>query len=78
MTVPKTHPKYESPRIVTYQEDEILKQMGPIGGCNSPDYSPSAPMRLQQDIPGKRGLKYRSSLRSADFEEGLRKDEEGL
>ena len=78
MIVPKTHPKYESPRIVTYQEDEILKQMGPVGGCNSPDYSPLAPRNLSDPYPGKRDLKYRSSLRSADFEEGLKKDEEGL
>jgi len=38
----KTRPKYEPPKVITYQEDEILKQMGPIGGCVSPDYDPLA------------------------------------
>ncbi len=32
----KTRPKYEPPKVVTYQEDDILKQMGPVGGCVSP------------------------------------------
>jgi len=36
----KTRSKYEPPKVVTYQEDEILKQMGPVGGCVSPDYDP--------------------------------------
>ena len=37
----KTRPKYEPPKVVTYQEDEILKQMGPVGGCVvSPGYDP--------------------------------------
>ena len=36
-TPPKKRPKYETPTIVTYQKDEILKQMGPIrGGSFSP------------------------------------------
>ena len=36
----KTRLKYEPPKVVTYQEDDILKQMGPVGGCVSPDYNP--------------------------------------
>ncbi len=83
MITPKTHPEYESPRVVTYQEDEILKQMGPVGGCNSPDYNPggsptTAPQNLYRSHSGRRGQKYRSSLRSADLEDGLRRDEEDL
>lgn len=40
MSKTKTRPKYKPPKVVTYQEDEILKQMGPVGGCVSPDYDP--------------------------------------
>ncbi len=42
MTTPKNRPKYEPPTVVTYQEDEILKLMGPVGGCVSPDYGGEA------------------------------------
>jgi hypothetical protein len=42
MTTPETRPKYEPPTVVTYQEDEILKSMGPVGGCVSPDYGGEA------------------------------------
>jgi hypothetical protein len=69
MTSSKIRQKYEPPKVVTYQEDEILKQMGPVGGCTG-TYDPyAAPMnpfgqRLDRRYPGKRGRKYRSSLRS--------------
>jgi hypothetical protein len=75
MTAPKTHPKYEPPKVVTYREDEILKHMGPIGGCASggydplcPDFQP-APMnpfghRPERHHPGRSSRRYRSSLRS--------------
>lgn len=39
----KTRPKYEPPKVVTYKEDDILKQMGPVGGCTSPDFGPEDP-----------------------------------
>jgi len=40
MLSPKIRPQYQPPKVVTYQEDEILKQMGTVGGCVSPDYNP--------------------------------------
>jgi hypothetical protein len=43
MTTLKPRPKYEPPKVVTHQEDEILKQMGPVGGCASPEYNPYDP-----------------------------------
>lgn len=80
MTTPKIRPEYESPRIVTYREDEILKQMGTVGGCNDPTYEPqaNAPRYLYQRYPGKRAQKYRSSSRVADLREGIMRDEEDL
>ena len=80
MTTPKIRPEYKSPRVVTYREDEILKQMGAVGGCNDPTYDPqaTAPRNLYRRYPGKRGQKYRSSLRAADLEAGIRRDEEDL
>jgi len=38
----ETRPKYQPPKVVTYKEDDILKRMGPVGGCVSPDYDPLA------------------------------------
>jgi hypothetical protein len=32
----KEVPKYESPRIVTYSEADILKELGPAQACTSP------------------------------------------
>lgn len=88
MTAPKTHPKYEPPKVVTYREDEILKHMGPIGGCVSGAYCPgggleSAPMnpfglRPRRHHPGRRSRRYRSSLRSLYLEEDEDYDEEDI
>lgn len=83
MTAPKTHPKYEPPKVVTYREDEILKHMGPIGGCVSGVYNPLAPMnsfgpRPRRHHPGRRSRRYRSSLRSLYLEEDEDYDEEDI
>ena len=71
MAAPKTRPKYEPPEVVTHQEDDILKQMGPVGGCVSASYDHGelAPMnpfgyRSRRHRPGSRRRRYRSSLRS--------------
>jgi hypothetical protein len=32
----KRVPEYEAPRIVTYSEDDILKELGPAQACTSP------------------------------------------
>ncbi len=82
MTTSKTRPKYEPPEVVTYQEDDILKQMGPVGGCYSVfnPYSSGAPMNpfgYRSRHPGKRGRRYRSSLRASrleDYEDDLYDD----
>jgi len=69
MVAPKTRPEYKPPRVVTYQEEEILKQMGPVKGDVTPP-PPPAPMNpfgypLQSDR-GARKRKYRSSLYPED------------
>jgi len=77
MTTLKAHPKYEPPKVVTYQEDEILKQMGPVGGC-SPIYSGftlGAPMNPfgpnpRRYNPGPMRRRYRSSIYQEDDEGG--------
>ena len=79
MTAPKTRPKYEPPKVVTYQEDEILKQMGPVGGCVSSSYDPysGAPMNPyhpSRHHPERKRRRYRSSLRSLYLED----DEEDI
>ena len=64
MMTPRDHLKYEPPKVVTYQEDEILKQMGHVGGCTSA--YPAAPMNPfgypRRRHPGGRSRRYRSSL----------------
>jgi hypothetical protein len=51
----KARPKYEPPKVVTYKEDELLKQMGPVGGCTSGYYNfGAAPsLRPQKFEPSK-------------------------
>ena len=29
-------PEYEAPKLVTYHEDDILKELGPAQACTSP------------------------------------------
>jgi hypothetical protein len=82
MATRRTRPKYEPPEVVTYQEDEILRQMGPVGGCVSSSYDHGgglAPMnsfgyRSRRHRPGSRRRRYRSSLRSLYLED----DEEDM
>lgn len=80
MSASKTLPKYEPPRVVTYREDEILKQMGPVGGCATGAYDPyAAPMNpfrynMQYRRPGIRSRRYRSSLRSIYSEDYIEDD----
>ena len=81
MATRRTRPKYEPPEVVTYQEDEILRQMGPVGGCVSSSYESGtlAPMgpfgyRPRRYRPGSRRRRYRSSLRSLYLED----DEEDM
>lgn len=66
MTTPKIRPKYEPPEVVTYQEDEILKSMGPVGGCVSPDYGGEA-----QGAPSLNSNGYRT--RRETWSEGKRR-----
>ena len=40
---PKQRMKYEPPKVTTYQGDEILRQMGPVGGCISAEFDLYAP-----------------------------------
>ena len=44
----KQKQKYESPRILTYSSDDILKELGPAQAC-SPYWGSSAP---QDNVPG--------------------------
>ena len=78
MAAAKAVPRYESPQVVTYQEDEILKQMGPVGGCVTPDYDPLGAAPRDRRNQGGRKRKYRSSLRASDLEGGIEQDEEDL
>jgi len=32
----KALPKYEAPKVVTYNEDDILEELGPAQACTSP------------------------------------------
>jgi len=81
MMTSKTRPKYKPPEVVTYQEDDILKQMGPVGGCVSSVHESGglAPMnpferRLKRHNPGRKSRRYRSSLGSLYMED----DEEDI
>ncbi len=66
MAASKAHPEYKPPRVVTYREDEILKQMGPVGGCSSALQAPMNPFAYDQRRrrPGVERRRYRSSFRS--------------
>jgi hypothetical protein len=64
MMTPRTRLEYAPPKVVTYQEDEILKQMGHVGGCTSHyDGAPMNPFGYpRRRHPGRRNRRYRSSL----------------
>ena len=70
MVALKNRPEYKPPKVVTYQEEEILKQMGPVKGGTGNGGTPAAPMNplmypLRRDL-GTRKRKYRSSLYPED------------
>jgi len=67
MVAPKTRPEYKPPKVVTYQEEEILKKMGPVNGEGGTFDAPMNPFvyPLKRDLEARK-RKYRSSLYPED------------